>query len=114
MDLRSMLVGKEAEIVYNTFEIRRDNIPKRENLQIFNNQLAEKVAVRKSLEELKKIRVEVGALDHAVKMKTAAALCSKKGLPPAEMSFLSCTNTEEERGCERVNALSLKKNTSSS
>jgi hypothetical protein len=37
MDLRSMLVGKEAEIVYDTFEIRRDNIPKRENLQIFNN-----------------------------------------------------------------------------
>lgn len=36
-DLRSMLVGKEAEIVYETFEIRRDNIPKRENLQIFNN-----------------------------------------------------------------------------
>jgi hypothetical protein len=34
------------------------------------------------LEDLKKIRVEVGALDHAVKMKMAVAMNSKKGLPP--------------------------------
>lgn len=37
MDLRSMLVAKEAEIVYETYEIKRDSIPKRENMQILNN-----------------------------------------------------------------------------
>lgn len=36
MDLRSMLVAKEAEVVYETYEVKRDTIPKRENIQILN------------------------------------------------------------------------------
>lgn len=64
------------------------------------------------MEELKRIRVEVGALQHAVNMK-AAAISTKKALPPADLS-LSATNSEEERGSERLDAVSIKKKASSS
>lgn len=37
MDLRTTLVSKEAEIVYDTYELRKESIPKRENFQFFNN-----------------------------------------------------------------------------
>lgn len=61
---------------------------------------------------MKRLRVEVGALEHAV--KTKVAMGSKKGIPANDISFLSCSNTEEEKGYpERMDPYPLKKRDSS-
>lgn len=82
-------------------------------MQALNNEIAERTAIRKALEDLKKVRVEIDALQHAVKLKSA--IYTKKNIIPPETSFLSCSNTEEAKGFpESLNVQALKKKSSHS
>lgn len=53
-------------------------------------------------------------MEHAVKVRTAKTISSKRGLPQTELSYVSCTNTIEERPSERLDLASLKKKVSNS
>lgn len=49
-----------------------------------------------------------------MKVRTAKTISSKRGLPQTELSYISCTNTIEERPSDRLDLAALKKKVSNS
>ena len=49
-ELRAMLINKEAEINFLDFDLGRDSIPKKQNMQILNTMSAQNHAIKKLLQ----------------------------------------------------------------
>ena len=49
-ELRAMLINKEAEINFLDFDLGRDSIPKKQNIQILNTMSAQNHAIKKLLQ----------------------------------------------------------------
>lgn len=71
VELHRALNNKEAEIAEVNEDEGHDSLPRKENLRKLNLESIEKHSIHRTLQELKKLRVETEALEHMVKQKVS-------------------------------------------